>query len=158
MHKMPRQTYCRNGHPREGNIRIRSDGYCHCKTCEEESRKAYRPLHRERDRLLQRIRKAKKRKKGAYRSGYTKNVLQIVGRDRLTQAFAAARETGAICSTFTVLGDGKWYAGTSRWDALQFFYPKIRQPMAKIIQAQKNGDESADYQTRKTCAGPSRER
>jgi hypothetical protein len=33
--------------------------------------------------------------------------------------------------------DGKWYAGTSRWDALQFFYPKIRQQMAKIIQAQK---------------------
>jgi hypothetical protein len=67
MHKFPRRTHCKNGRQHEGNIRIRSDGYYDCRICTENSRKAYRKLHRERDLLLQGRRNATKREKKAYK-------------------------------------------------------------------------------------------
>ena len=134
----PRRTHCMNGHLLEGNTRIRANGSPgFCKTCAENWRKAYRKLHRERDRFLQRRRNAKNRENKAYRSGYTKNVLQIVGRDMLTEAFDAVRETGEIRSTYTILGNGNWHAGRSRWDAIQFFYPAIHKQVAKIVGTRK---------------------
>lgn len=111
------KTHCHRGHPLSGdNLAVRKNGGRICIAC--------RSMWPRQNRDKMNAWTSKRRKAGLLKCGYTKNVIESTGRDRIDQAFAAVRETGLIGSADAILG-------LYRRRAIFYFAPEISKAMHK---------------------------
>jgi hypothetical protein len=107
------KTHCKRGHPLFGdNIRIDRGGYRVCKECHLLHNREY---------------KRKERAAGLMFGGYRKTVINIVGPERLKDAFEVARETGRMSAVYVAVGSHE------KWKCIRHYYPKIAKVMSKKI-------------------------
>ncbi|PDT74142.1 hypothetical protein [Bradyrhizobium sp. C9] len=137
-------TTCKRGHALVGdNLRHHPRrGYRICVACLREAKVRYQRRYPERIKSQREAWRAANPEKAAtmklesqkrYRDraskdgtlyfGYTKNVLQAVGRERLEAAFETVRRTGQMADIYPVIGS------VGRWRAIRLFYPKIANRM-----------------------------
>lgn len=113
------KTHCNSGHELAGkNLRIDTKGGRLCRACCRLRTTADREDNRERNRAA--------RKAGTVRYGYTKNVVNLIPRETMAEAFAAVRETGLLKAGAPIVGEWKWRA-------LIFFDKKIHATMKKLL-------------------------
>ncbi len=130
-------TTCKHDHDYTGaNIGQNERGHRFCRTCARlreahwrqknktqiaEAGRRYRASEGGHAKIVayRRSWKAAKSAKGQLYRGYSKSILQTVGRERIEDAFAAIQRTGNMADVVQAIGT------ESRWRALRWFYPKI---------------------------------
>lgn len=118
------ETHCKHGHPWSENLRFNCRGHKQCQECHRISRKSEKAMAYQRE-YMKRYQK-QLRDAGIVRHGYKANIITIVGREKLTAAIEAVRESGKISDAHPIIG------GRFRWKAIRFFHPKVGAQMRKV--------------------------